>query len=103
MSTFDRRRLITTAAGAGAACALRRWLEPTVAAADAPKPRIKIGQIGTGHEHASAKMGTLRKLSDHYEVVGIAESDAKLRKSREKDPAYQSLTWMWASRCATTG
>ncbi len=94
MGTFDRRRLLTTAAGAGAAFALQRWLEPTLAAADAPKQRIKIGQIGTGHEHASAKMSTLRKLSDYYEVVGIAESDAKLRKSREKDPAYQSLTWM---------
>lgn len=94
MDTFNRRQLLTTAAGAGAACALRRWLEPTVAAADAPKQRIKIGQIGTGHEHASAKMSTFRKLNDYYEVVGIAESDAKLRKSREKDPAYQSLTWM---------
>lgn len=94
MNTFDRRHLLTTAASAGAAFALGRWLEPTFAAADAPKQRIKIGQIGTGHEHASAKMSTFRKLSEYYEVVGIAESDAELRKSRERDPAYQGLTWM---------
>jgi predicted dehydrogenase len=94
MNTFDRRHLLATAAGAGAAVALGRWLEPTVTAADSPKQRIKIGQIGTGHEHASAKMGTLRKLSDHYEVVGIAEPNPELRKSRGNDPAYRGLTWM---------
>jgi predicted dehydrogenase len=94
MNKFDRRHLLTAAAGAGAAVALGPWLAPTLTAADAPKQRIKIGQIGTGHEHASAKMSTLRKLSDHYEVVGIAESDPELRKSREKDPAYRDLTWM---------
>jgi hypothetical protein len=36
----------------------------------------------------------LRKLNDYYEVVGIAESDPELRKSREKDPAYRDLAWM---------
>jgi predicted dehydrogenase len=94
MNTLDRRHLLTTAAGAGAALALGRWIEPMVAAADAPQQRIRIGQIGTGHEHASGKMSTLRKLSDHYEVVGIAESDAELRKRHENDPVYQGLTWM---------
>ena len=94
MNTLNRRRLLTTAVGAGAAVAAGRWLEPTVTAADPPKQRIKIGQIGTGHEHASAKMATFRKLSDHYEVVGIAESDPELRKRREKDTAYRDLTWM---------
>jgi hypothetical protein len=50
MNTLDRRQLLTTAAGAGAAVSLGRWLEPAVAAADIPKQRITIGQIGTGHE-----------------------------------------------------
>jgi len=102
MHTFDRRHLLTTAAGAGAAFALGRWLEPTVTAADAPKPRIRIGQIGTGHEHASAKMSTFRKLNDYYEVVGIAESDPELRKSRGKDPAYRDLTWMTEEQLLST-
>jgi predicted dehydrogenase len=94
MNAFDRRHLLTTAAGAGAAVALGRRLEPTVAAGDAPKPRIKIGQIGTGHEHASGKMSTLRKLSGDYEVAGIAEPDPGLRKKWENHPVYRGLTWM---------
>ena len=83
MNTLDRRRLLTTAVGAGAALAAGRWLEPTASAADPPNQRIKIGQIGAGHEHASAKTATIRKLSDHYEVVGIVESDPDLRKRHE--------------------
>jgi predicted dehydrogenase len=94
MNTFDRRHLLTTAAAAGAAGAVGRWLEPTVTAADIPKQPIKIGQIGTGHEHASGKMSTLRKLTDHYEVVGIAEPDPELRRKHEEHPVYRDLTWM---------
>jgi predicted dehydrogenase len=33
--------------------------------------KIKIGQIGVRHEHASGKMDALRRLTDHYEVVGL--------------------------------
>ncbi len=33
--------------------------------------RIKIGQIGIGHEHASGIMLALRNLPDEYEVVGV--------------------------------
>ena len=31
--------------------------------------RIRIGQIGIGHNHGSEKMNTLRRLSDLFEVV----------------------------------
>jgi len=102
MNTLDRRHLLTTAVGAGAAVAAGRWLEPTATAADPPKQRIKIGQIGTGHEHASAKMATFRKLSDHYEVVGIAESDPELRKRNENNSAYRGLTWMTEEQLLNT-
>lgn len=94
MNTLDRRHLLTTAVGAGAAVAAGRWLEPAATAADPPKEKIKIGQIGTGHEHASGKMATFRKLSDHYEVVGIAEPDPELRKRHENNSVYRGLTWM---------
>ena len=47
-------------------------------------------------------MATFRKLSDHYEVVGIAESDPELRKKRGKDPAYQGLTWMTEEQLLNT-
>ncbi|MDY0168314.1 MAG: Gfo/Idh/MocA family oxidoreductase [Thermoguttaceae bacterium] len=94
MNSLDRRHLLKSAVGASAAFAAGQWLQPAVTAADPPKERIKIGQIGTGHEHASGKMATFRKLSDHYEVVGIAEPDAGLRKSHEAQPAYRDLPWM---------
>ena len=70
------------------------WLGPQAVAAGPPGKRIKIGQIGIGHNHASAKMATFRKLSDHYEVVGIVEPDAEWRKKRGNHSAYRDLTWM---------
>ncbi|MFO0942752.1 MAG: hypothetical protein U0930_18595 [Pirellulales bacterium] len=44
------------------------------AAQDSSKKRLKVGQIGTAHGHAS-KISVYRKSSD-YEVVGIVEPDA---------------------------
>lgn len=56
-------------------------------------PKIKIGQIGTGHAHASGKMEVYRK-SDDFEVVGIAEPDDALRRSAERQAVYKDLPWM---------
>ena len=56
-------------------------------------PRIKIGQIGVGHAHASGKMGAYRKSAD-YEVVGIVEPDPQLRRHAQSQSVYQGLTWM---------
>lgn len=59
-----------------------------------PDKRIKVGQIGTDHGHAAAKMAALRKLEDEYEVVGIVEPDAELRKAAQQHAAYRDLRWM---------
>src|SRR5262245_2145745 len=56
------------------------------------KPRIKIGQIGVGHSHAS-KLSVFRDLGD-YEVVGIVEPDAELRKRAETTAPYRDLKWL---------
>lgn len=64
------------------------------AASATPKERIKIGQIGIGHNHGAAKMEALRKLKDDFEVVGVVEPDPAWRKKREKEKAYQGLPWM---------
>ncbi|MCA9000012.1 MAG: Gfo/Idh/MocA family oxidoreductase, partial [Planctomycetaceae bacterium] len=62
-------------------------------AADAPrKEKIKIGQIGVGHAHAS-KLSVYR-ASDDYEVVGIVEPDERLRRVAEGQDAYKDLRWM---------
>lgn len=54
--------------------------------------RIKYGQIGVGHAHAS-KIGVYRNSPD-YEVVGVVETDPALRKRYEGNGAYKDLKWM---------
>ena len=59
-----------------------------------PKQRVKVGQIGTGHAHAGGKMSTFRKLEADYEVVGVVEPDAALRRTWQDHPVYRGLKWM---------
>lgn len=56
------------------------------------KERIKIGQIGVGHAHAS-KLSVYRNSPD-YDVVGICEPNESLRNSAMKQAAFQGLTWL---------
>jgi predicted dehydrogenase len=69
---------------------------PGLAAGDAPsgraRRRIKVGQIGVGHAHAS-KLSVYR-LSADYDVVGIAEPDAALRAQAQSMPTFRDLPWM---------
>lgn len=51
--------------------------------------KIKYGQIGVGHAHAS-KLSVYRKSSD-FEVVGIVEPDPELRKIAEATEPYKGL------------
>lgn len=67
-------------------------LAATARAADPVKPRIKIGQIGVGHAHAS-KLAVYRESPD-YEVVGVVEPDDALRKRVEDSPPYRGLKWL---------
>jgi len=90
MTTTNRRHFLRIAgtALAGAVTHARS------ARAGEAKTRIKVGQIGVGHDHASGTMSTLRKLADDYEVVGVVEPDAELRKAWENHPVYRGLAWM---------
>ncbi|WP_223869673.1 Gfo/Idh/MocA family protein [Paenibacillus sabuli] len=56
--------------------------------------RIKIAQIGIGHNHASERMNTLRKLDDVFEVVGVVEDDPRWRAERGHLEAYAGLRWL---------
>ncbi len=58
----------------------------------ARRPKIRIGQIGTTHAHAS-KLSVYRQSED-YEVVGLVEPDPQRRAQAEKDPAFRDLPWM---------
>ena len=56
--------------------------------------RIRVGQIGTKHGHASGKLEALTKLNEHFEVVGVVEEDASQRERVQKTAAFQSCTWL---------
>lgn len=55
--------------------------------------KIKIAQLGIGHNHGSAKMAALRKLTDYFEVVGVAEDNGYWYKKRNALDAYKGLTF----------
>ncbi len=95
----SRRQAIRQIAGATGAIALGRPWSPVAlgAGADAPltgsgRTRIRIGQIGVGHAHAT-KLEVYRASPD-YEVVGVVEPDEKLRREAEHLPAYRGLPWL---------
>jgi predicted dehydrogenase len=56
--------------------------------------KIKIGQIGTKHAHASGKTSTIRKFSDLYELVGVVEPDAKRREQLQENSIYRDVKWI---------
>src|SRR5688572_20915327 len=89
MATASHRRAFLRAAGGAV---LSVGLSGRGLAAGPAPPRIKVGQIGVGHGHA-AKLGVYRRSPD-YEVVGVVEQDAALRRRAEGQAVYQGLPWM---------
>lgn len=59
-----------------------------------PVSKIRIGQIGTLHAHASGKIQTIRALPEVYELVGVVEDDPARRRKIAKNSAYAGVTWM---------
>jgi len=59
-----------------------------------PKRRVKIAQIGIGHNHGEAKMAALRKYPEEFEVVGVAEPSPDWYRRRKDLSAYSGLKWM---------
>lgn len=88
--TVSRRHFLQTAV-AGAALTATDVGQPASARAAEPR-RIRIGQVGTAHAHAT-KLSVYRDSND-YEVVGIVEPDSGLRRAAEGQAVYQGLPWM---------
>ena len=55
-------------------------------------PRIKIGQIGIGHNHGAAKMAAVRKFPEQFDVIGYAEENEEWIKKRGELEAYRGLS-----------
>ena len=57
--------------------------------------KIKIGQIGVCHEHASGKMNTMKLRPDLFEIVGVADDRASTAAKRAVDlNPYEGLPLM---------
>ena len=56
--------------------------------------KIKIGQIGIGHNHAAAKTAALRQLPELFEIVGVAETDPRWLRERGGKEEYKDLPFM---------
>jgi predicted dehydrogenase len=52
----------------------------------AKTPRLRIGQIGTRHAHASGKMEAVRNLPELYEMVGVSGAEGALGLAYEGVP-----------------
>ncbi len=56
--------------------------------------KIKLGQIGIGHNHGEAKMLSARKFPELFEIVGYAEENEEWIKKRENLKGYEGLKRM---------
>lgn len=56
--------------------------------------RIRIGQIGIGHNHGADKMLAARKFPELFEIVGYAEPDGTWIEKRGGLSAYEGLERM---------
>ena len=53
--------------------------------------KIKIGQIGIGHNHGEAKMLAVRKFPELFEVIGYAEENERWTEKRGNNKGYEGL------------
>ncbi|MFN3150689.1 Gfo/Idh/MocA family protein [Bremerella sp.] len=96
MTNLTRRQFTTTTAAAVATFAAG------VHAAEPTTGKIKVGQIGTSHAHASGKMEAMRSLSDTYEVVGLADVDLEKAKRATQRKPYEGLPVMSIEQLLST-
>jgi predicted dehydrogenase len=84
------RRAALNRIGTAAAVAVNGL--PQILYASSGTGKIRIGQIGTSHAHAS-KLSAYRRSPD-YEVVGIVEPSDALRQKAMQQEAFRDLKWM---------
>lgn len=56
--------------------------------------KLKLGQIGIGHNHGAPKMEAAKHLPDLFEVVGYCETSKEWLEKRTDFPAYRDIPRM---------
>ena len=56
--------------------------------------KIRIGHMGIAHDHSYAKLETVMKYPEIFEVVGIYEPNDQLWENEKHRPCYQALKRM---------
>ena len=92
LSSSTRRRFIQGIALAPLAST--PLVTGTAAVIRRDRDRIKIGQIGTRHAHASGKIQSIRKLANLYELVGIVEPDPEAREQAQNSPSFKGVPFI---------
>jgi len=90
---FSRRAFLAASGLAAAGALLPGGVAVLADAAAVKRPPIKIGQIGTGNQHAP-KIGTLRQLPELFEVVGLAGDHPGKPGKAPGAECYKGLPWM---------
>ncbi len=55
------------------------------------KRKLKVAQVGTGHDHAPSTIGSMRKLTEDFDVVGLAEPIAGHLDNLQAWPQYRDM------------
>ncbi len=84
MTKVDRRQFLQSASITGA-IALGPYSFSSV------PDKIRIGQIGTSHPHASGKLLSVRTLSDTFDVIGVVEPDEQQWQRVRGQSAYKDI------------
>ena len=53
--------------------------------------KIRVAQIGVGHDHASGFMDTMRRMPETYEVVGVCAESAEYEGLLRTNPCYDGI------------
>lgn len=95
---MNRRDFVSNSALSAGAIASSGFLAARGAQGTGGKPpKIRIGQLGVGHAHASERMKSLKSLPDEFEIVGlVAERDGSTEITRggKDSKIYAGHKWM---------
>lgn len=95
MNPLSRRDFSKNSLAALSPLVASTFIESQLNAAFGQSPkRIRVGQIGTKHGHASGKWEAVKKLSQHFEIVGVVEDDQEQKNRMQKTDTFANAPWM---------